>query len=128
MPLIQHMTHELTPIETQPAAERIGRIERFKAAFKYFWDHLGTEHLRREHGYVSWQAGGQLEAGATSHEPEVIFMSPTTLERPDPAVTVARVGAEQARPDAIWSVAKPDVTRAMLREARAARLRRQQSV
>jgi len=121
------MTHEPTPIETQPDSERVGRIERFKAAFNYFWDHFGTEHLSREHGYVSPQASGQLEP-ETPQEQEAVFMSPTTLERPNPAVTVARVDGEQTQPDAFWRLAKPDVTRAMLREARAARLRRQQSV
>jgi hypothetical protein len=36
--------------------------------------------------------------------------------------------AEQTKYDLVWNVSKPDATRAMLREARAARLRRQDTV
>jgi hypothetical protein len=36
--------------------------------------------------------------------------------------------ADQTKYDLVWNVSKPDATRAMLREARAARLRRQDTV
>jgi hypothetical protein len=56
----------------------------------------------------------------------------STATKPDAEsklpLVVGYAKAEQTKYDLVWNVSKPDATRAMLREARAARLRRQDTV
>jgi hypothetical protein len=88
----------------------------------------------RLHRFRAWVGGvivGVSNGRAKSSPDNLISenANPTIPDtEPGLPIIVGYARAEQTKPDLVWNLLKPDATRALLRQAREERLRRQDSV
>jgi hypothetical protein len=127
MPPVTMRTPDIPP-PIQTTGQRIGE-ELVNGQNETFIEPGQPSRLQRFRAWVGGMIVDPANGRAkSSPDNSVSDNGDPTSSDTEPGLPITVGYAEQPKYDLVWNVSKPDATRAMLREARAARLRRQDSV